>query len=66
MRRSRERRRCGTRVVWIELYSGDLDVLEQSGWIPSPDCDADTLSAAFCAFVNAALALPITPPEQSS
>jgi hypothetical protein len=63
MRRSRERKHRGARVAWLELYAEDLAALEQLGWIPSVDCDMETLGAGFCAFVNTALALGIKPPR---
>jgi hypothetical protein len=64
MRRSRERKRRGARVAGLELYAEDLAVLGQLGWIPSTDCDAATLGAAFCAFVDQALAVGIQPPQR--
>jgi hypothetical protein len=65
MRRVRERRRRGTRVVAIELYGPDTAALVHLGWIASADCDRETLEASFCAFVNQALALRVTPSRRA-
>ena len=61
MRRARERRKRGARVVMIELYGPDIVALAQLGWMASADCDREALGASFCAFVNQALALRVTP-----
>jgi hypothetical protein len=65
MRRVRERRRRGTRVVMLELYGPDIAALTQLGWMASNECDRETLGASFCAFVDQALALRVTPPRRA-
>jgi hypothetical protein len=62
IRRSRERKYRGARIARLELYAEDLAALRQLGWIPSVDCDMETLDARFCAFVNASPALDIKAP----
>ena len=63
MRRARERRRHGTRVVMIELYGPDITALARLGWMASANCDREALQTSFCAFVNQALALRVTRPR---
>jgi hypothetical protein len=63
MRRARERRRLGTRMVVLELYSADIAALVRLGWIASADCDRPALEAGFCDFVNQSLALRVTLPR---
>jgi hypothetical protein len=44
-----------------ELYAADLAPLVRLGWLSRTDGDRETLGEAFCAFVNCALALRVTP-----
>jgi hypothetical protein len=64
MRRARERRRLGTRLVAVELYAADLAALVRLGWTASADCDRLTLEAGFCDFVNQSFQLRVAPTRE--